>query len=239
MKISICTQIKNRLYQFSKTFLKNIETIEKYQDIEWVIVDCGSADRLSDYIEEYLEKYSFVKYYRAIDFKYSIPIAKNFAVRFSTGDYVFNLDCDNYLDNIIDEIKSTDQGVHCHEYLMGTHGRIGMSREVFVKIGGYDENFYPAGVHDNDILLRANYLDYKYKNIPSISPSVPNSKKDTIENFKDINIDDIDWEKMKEYNEIIMKYNEKKKILNPNNNVFTACSFIYNLKDQVEKTNEF
>jgi glycosyltransferase involved in cell wall biosynthesis len=234
MKISVCTQIKNRLYQFSKTFLKNVETLEKYQDVEWVIVDCGSSDGLSEYIGEYLEKYSFVKYYQAIDFKYSIPIAKNFSVRFSTGDYVFNLDCDNYLDDIIDEIDSTDQGVHCHEYLKGTHGRIGMSKEIFLKIGGYDENFYPAGVHDNDIMLRANYLNYKFKSIPSGTPPVSNTKKDTVKDFESI-----DWETMVKYNEVIMRYNEKKKILNPNNDIFTSCSFVYNLKDSIEKTNEF
>ena len=234
MKISICSQIKNRLYQFSRTFLKNIETLERYQDIEWIIVDCGSTDGLSECIGEYLEKYSFIKYYQALDFKYSIPVAKNFASRLSTGDYVFNLDCDNYLDNIIDEIDSTDQGVHCHEYLKGTHGRIGMSKEIFLKIGGYDENFYPAGVHDNDIMLRANYLNYKFKSIPSITPPVYNTKKDTIKDFESI-----DWETMVKYNEVIMRYNEKKKILNPNNDIFTSCSFIYNLKDSIEKTDEF
>lgn len=235
MKISICSQIKNRLYQFSKTFLKNMETLGQYQDIEWIIVDCGSTDNLSEYIAEYLEKYSFVKYYQALDFKYSIPIAKNFAVRFSSGDYVFNLDCDNYLDNIVDEIRSSNQGVSCDEYLKGSHGRIGMSKEVFVQLGGYDENFYPAGVHDNDIVLRANYLNYKFKNIPSVTSPVSNNKKDTVKDFEK----GIDWETMVKYNEVIMKYNEKKKILNPNNGIFTSCSFIYNLKNSVEKTNEF
>jgi predicted glycosyltransferase involved in capsule biosynthesis len=110
-----------------------------------------------------------------------------------------------------------------------------MSREVFVKIGGYDENFYPAGVHDNDIMLRSNYLDYKFKHIPSITAPVSNSKKDTVKDFGE----DMDWETMVKYNEIIMKYNEKKKLLNPNNDIFTPCSFLYNLKDPVEKTNEF
>lgn len=234
MKISICSQIKNRLYQFSKTFLKNIEPLEKHQDVEWIIVDCGSSDRLCDYVEEYLGKYNFIKYYQALNFKYSIPIAKNFAARLSTGDYVFNLDCDNYLDNIIDEIKSTDQGVYCNEYLKGTHGRIGMSKEMFIKLGGYDENLYPAGIHDNDIMLRAKYLDYKFKNIPNITPSIPNTKKDTIKDFGEM-----DWETMIKYNEVIMKYNEKKKIINSNNGIFTACSFVLNLKEAVEKTNEF
>ena len=134
----------------------------------------------------------------------------------------------------IDEIDSTDQGIHCHEYLKGTHGRIGMSKEIFLKIGGYDENFYPAGVHDNDIMLRANYLNYKFKSIPSITSPVSNTKVDTVKYFNDI-----DWETMVKYNEIIMRYNEKKKILNPNNDIFTPCSFIYNLKDAIEKTNEF
>jgi hypothetical protein len=44
---------------------------------------------------------------------------------------------------------------------------------------------------------------------------------------------------MVKYNQVIMKYNEKKKLLNPNNDIFTPCSFLYNLKDPVEKTNEF
>lgn len=236
MKISICSQVKNRLYQFSKTFLKNVETLEKYQDVEWIIVDVESSDGLDQYIQEYLESYPYVKYYRTNNFKehYSIPVAKNFAVRLSTGDYVFNLDIDNYLDNIIDEIKSTDQGVHCHEYLKGTHGRIGMSREIFVKIGGYDEYYYPAGVHDNDILLRARSLGYAFKHIPSFSQPISNSKLDTVKNCNDMS-----WEKMKEYNEIIMKYNEKKKIVNPNNGIFTPCSFVYNLKETIEKSHEF
>ena len=84
-------------------------------------------------------------------------------------------------------------------------------------------------------MLRANYLDYKFKHIPSIISPVFNTKKDTIKDFGE----DIDWETMVKYNEIIMRYNEKKKILNPNNGIFTSCSFIYNLKDTVEKTNEF
>jgi glycosyltransferase involved in cell wall biosynthesis len=234
-KISICTQIKNRLYQFSKVFIKNIETLQGYNDIEWIIVDCGSSDNLSEYIEEYLEKYTFIRYYKAIDVKYSIPIAKNFTVRLSTGNYVFNLDCDNYLDNIIDEINATDEGVHCHEYLKGTHGRIGMDKDIFIKLGGYDENFYPAGVHDNDIMIRAKSLNYKFKNIPSVTPAIQNTKDDTI---KDLGYN-IDWKDMLKANETIMRYNQQKNIINPNNNIYTPCSFILNLKETIQKTNEF
>ena len=236
MKISICSQIKNRLYQFSKTFPKNIETLKNSRDIEWIIVDCESSDGLDQYLKEYLIQYDFLKYYRTINYNedYSIPVAKNFAARLSSGDYLFNLDTDNFLDNIIDEIRSTDKGVHCSEYLKGTHGRIGMSREVFVKLGGYDENFYPAGVHDNDIMLRAKYLDYSFKDVPNITPAIYNNKDDTVKNFNKLN-----WEKMREYNEIIMLYNEKKKVLNPNLNNHKSCSFELNFKENIEKTNEF
>jgi predicted glycosyltransferase involved in capsule biosynthesis len=51
-----------------------------------------------------------------------------------------------------------------------------MSKEIFIKIGGYDENFYPAGVHDNDIMLRAKYLDYSFKDVPNITPAIYNNK---------------------------------------------------------------
>jgi predicted glycosyltransferase involved in capsule biosynthesis len=144
------------------------------------------------------------------------------------------LDCDNFLDNIIDEIRATDQGVFCNEDQKGTYGRIGLHKDIFVKIGGYDENFYPAGVHDNDLILRAKYLNYEFKNVPSVSEPVSNDKLDTIRYLESLS-----YEKMKEYNEIIMKYNEKKKILNPNNNIFTPCYFVLNFKDYVKKTNMF
>jgi glycosyltransferase involved in cell wall biosynthesis len=236
MKISICTQIKNRLIQFEETFVKNLETIKKNTGVEWIIVDYGSTDGLGKYIQNYVEKYDFIKYYIAVEYfqSYSIPVAKNFAARLSSGDFLFNLDCDNFLDNIIDEIRATDQGVFCNEDQRGTYGRIGLHKETFVKIGGYDENFYPAGVHDNDLILRAKYLNYEFKNIPSVSEPVSNDKLDTVRYLESIS-----YEKMKEYNEIIMKYNEKKKIINPNNNIFTPCYFVLNFKNYVKKTNMF
>jgi predicted glycosyltransferase involved in capsule biosynthesis len=236
MKISICTQIKNRLVQFEQTFIKNLEIIEKNTDIEWVIVDYNSTDGLSKYIKNYVEKFNFIKYYAAVECvqKYSIPVAKNFAARLSSGEFLFNLDCDNFLDNIIEEIRATDQGVFCHEYQKGTYGRIGLHKNIFVKIGGYDENFYPAAVHDNDLILRAKYLNYNFKNVPSISDAISNDKFDTVRYLENIS-----YEKMKEYNEIIMKYNEKKKILNPNNDIFTPCYFVLNFKHYVKKTNRF
>jgi len=236
MKISICTQIKNRLIQFEETFIKNLETIKKNTGVEWIIVDYGSTDGLGKYIQNYVEKYDFIKYYIAVEYfqSYSIPVAKNFAARLSSGDFLFNLDCDNFLDNIIDEIRATDQGVFCNEDQRGTYGRIGLHKETFVKIGGYDENFYPAGVHDNDLILRAKYLNYEFKNIPSVSEPVSNDKLDTVRYLESIS-----YEKMKEYNEIIMKYNEKKKIINPNNNIFTPCYFVLNFKNYVKKTNMF
>jgi len=233
LKISICTQIKNRLYQFRKTFNKNINILKNKKNVEWIIVDCESSDGLDEYLSGYINRYNFIKYYRTINFNYSIPIAKNFAARLSTGNYIFNLDCDNFLDNIIDEILATDQGVNCNEYLTGSHGRIGMHREIFKQVSGYDENFYPAAVHENDIMLRCGHLGYSFKNIPSVSKAIPNSKIDTVKYFGDMT-----WKKMRELNEIIMKDNEIKKIIKVNNN-FTPCSFTFNLKQHVEKNNEF
>lgn len=241
MKISICTQIKNRLYQFSKTFNENIETIKKYSDIEWIIVDYGSSDGLNKYIEEYVNQYDFIKYYRTIDkdTEYSIPIAKNLAARLSSGDFILNLDCDNFLDNIIEKIKETNTniGVFCNEYLKGTYGRIGVHRDIYIKVGGYDEYFFPAAVHDNDLILRCQSIGYEFLDVPSKKPSISNLKEDTIININ--NNQKITWEEMKEYNIIIMNYNAKKRVINSNNNIFTPCSLVLNFKDTIQKTHEF
>lgn len=235
MFISICTQIKNRIHQLKQTIDVNIETLKKHSDVEWVVVDYESTDGLDEYIKNYIEKYEFIKYYQTKNAEYSIPIAKNLCARLSIGNYLFNLDCDNFLDDIIEQIKTTDQGVFCNEYLKGTFGRIGLHKNIFKQLGGYDENFYPSSVHDNDLLLRCINIGYEFKNIPNKTPAIDNSKEDTVCNFKT----KLSWEKMKECNLVIMKYNQRKKITNPNNNIFTPCSLVFNFKEKIEKNNEF
>lgn len=238
MPISVCTQIKNRLYQFCETFPENAAIIQACPAVvEWVIVDYASSDGLEKYLHKYLVQYPFLQYYRVVPDAqtYSIPIAKNLAVRLSTGDFVFNLDCDNFLDNVLEEIQQTDQGVYCDEGYIGTYGRIGMHRDVFKQIGGYDESFYPAAVHDNDLLLRCQHINYTFKHVPSMTPAIQNGKTETVQNF----FLTLSWDEMRIHNTNIMQANFKKKLINPNVRGFTPCTVLKNFQQKIVKTHEF
>lgn len=223
MKISICTQIKNRLHQFQDTFYKNLETINKYDNIEWVIVDINSTDTLKQFI-----KYNIspkINYFECIDtINYSIPIAKNFAYRLTCGQYIFNLDADNFLGSVIDKIIELNYSpIYCNKFGTGVYGRIGCNRDIIKMVGGYDESFLPAGHHEQDFMSRCNLINVYFTHVDADDLPLQNTKQDTIANI-DTNIS---WYTMNDANKSKTKNNFENKIINPNI-YFTKCNFIHN-----------
>ena len=67
--ITICTQIKNRFYQFEQTFNHNISIINKYDNVNWTIVDIQSNDGLENFFEQFLKSYDHnnINYYKIIN----------------------------------------------------------------------------------------------------------------------------------------------------------------------------
>ena len=69
-----------------------------------------------------------------------------------------NLECDNFIHNSLEAIRSSRLKIVHHwsgEIGDGTHGRISVDRDAFYSLGGYDESFYPMGYQDTDFLNRA------------------------------------------------------------------------------------
>lgn len=223
-KITVCSQIKNRLYQFKRTFHHNLNEIYKYDNVNWNIVDVNSSDNFEDFIKPFIS--DKVKYYKCIDtLSYSIPIAKNLSVRLSDGDYVFNLDIDNYLDSAIDSIISNNfTGIYCNIFRKGIFGRIGCSRSIFKQIKGYDESFYPAGYHEPDFMNRCNLLDYFFTHIDCKTPPVLNSKVDTVKNTNS----DKTWEEM-----VIANKETSGDVSRIVNDSFQECKFLYNFQEEI------
>jgi predicted glycosyltransferase involved in capsule biosynthesis len=225
MIISYCSQIKNRIHQLKQTIESNLQHIQNNKNTEWIIVDCDSNDGLYDYIKNFgpIER---VRYYKTINYDYySIPIAKNFASRLSSGDYVFNLDIDNYIGEATNQINELgiNVGVCCNVLRKGIYGRIGCSKEIFNTVGGYDESFLPAGAHDTDLIARCRMINYEFKSIPCSIGAVLNSKEETAINMKI----DMDWKTMNYLNGQKTKSNMKNKNYCPNKK-FTSCEFEYN-----------
>lgn len=235
MKISICSQIKNRIDQFKQTFEHNFATINQYTNIEWNIVDINSNDGLDSFLSNYINN-DKIQYYKSLtDIKYSIPIAKNFAVRLSSGDYVFNLDVDNFLGSIIDKIQALNySGICCLVYRKGLFGRIGCNKEIFKQLGGYDETFLPAGYHETDLMNRSKFINYNYVHVDSDLPSIENDKNDTIKYIESR----LSWDQMNNKNLKQSKKNIEKNILNPNQS-HSIGSFVHNFDKIVHLTSNF
>jgi len=152
--------------------LKN--NIKNMGEVEFVFLDCGGNEGLTEWIAENyryeLEK-GFLSYYYC-DMKYwHSSIAKNTAHKLGRGEYLVNLDCDNFcgirggewvLKKIGGSGGSSDIIIHMHngEKGSGTFGRIGISKRIFEEIGGYDESLMPMGYQDNDLIERCKLFGY-------------------------------------------------------------------------------
>jgi predicted glycosyltransferase involved in capsule biosynthesis len=241
MIISYCSQIKNRFHQLRETFSHNLEKIRINENVEWIIVDCGSSDGLSSFMNNFINSpdyFNRIHYYRALNLKsYSIPIAKNFSARISSGEYLFNLDVDNFIgDTTQNIINIAPKGICCNIFKKGVYGRIGSSREIFKKVGGYDESFLPAGKHDTDLKLRCQLIGYEFIDIPCGAEAILNSKDETIKNTRLI-WKIFGWKFMNLFNKQKMEYNLKNKIYCPNKK-FASCEFEYNFKTKVSLSKE-
>jgi glycosyltransferase involved in cell wall biosynthesis len=213
-----------------------LDAIRTNENTEWVIVDCGSRDGVSEFMKEFINSPGHcdrIHYYRTLNFKnYSIPIAKNFSLRISSGDYLFNLDVDNFIGDATENImKMAPKGVCCNVFRKGVYGRIGCSREMFNKVGGYDESFLPAGKHDTDFKMRCELMGYNFIDIPCTTKAILNSKEETIKNMRSV-WKFFGWKFMNSRNEKKMKRNIQRKIHHPNKK-FTSCIFEHNFTNKI------
>lgn len=223
-KITICSQIKNRLHQFTHTLNHNLNKIYSYDNVNWNIVDINSSDGLEEFIRPYIS--DKIRYYKCIDtLNYSIPIAKNLSVRLSDGDYVFNLDIDNFLDSAIDSVISNNfTGIYCNVFKKGVFGRIGCSRSIFKEMRGYDESFDPAAYHEPDFINRCSLVNYRFTHIDCKAGAILNSKIDTVKNTNS----DKTWEEM-----LIANKKISDNISRDINNSFQECKFLYNFQEEI------
>ena len=186
-QISFCITSRNRLWQLSKTLKANLSKLKDRQMIS--LVDYGSSDGLSDWIwknfdsEIKNEKLSFFEVLNEVH--WNMSRAKNLSHRLANAKYLFNLDADNSIDykdiELISEAAEFNRVTHqfSGDWNDGSCGRIGVSKELFEKIGGYDETMLAMGSDDIDILRRISFLNIKIFQLspPSIM-AIQNSFED-------------------------------------------------------------
>lgn len=112
-------------------------------DFELICVDAASTDNSRQMLEEYAAKDPRVKVYR-VSYSRIPAVTKNYGIDLSRGDYVFNLDADDYLrldtlkkmynkaketgaDAIVPDLQTvTEAGENLPRYLSGVNGNRNM-----------------------------------------------------------------------------------------------------------------
>ena len=199
-KISFCVTSCNRLWQLRQTLQSNLNKLR--DDFEITLVDYGSSDGLSDWIWGNFG--DFIKFKKLVFFEvknkvsWNVSKAKNLAHRISNGDYLVNLDADNFVGdadiNLI--LKARSKGVSCHQWSNdltdGSFGRICLTRDLFFKLGGYDESLLPMGGQDVDLLRRIVSIGSPIVRIdaPEIT-AIKNSMEDKVSEINKSNSDAI------------------------------------------------
>lgn len=189
MKISFCTTCCNRLHQFRQTFESNIEIISQNEETEWVIADLSSDDGLHEFMMARLPSLPPRVIYAVERRKrpWHMSIAKNIAHRLGSCGLLMNLDCDNFIHDTLDLVRGPfSRGVKAIHLWSGagrdgTSGRIVVERNVFYRLGGYDESFYPVGFEELDLLRRACKSGAPVEHRPcASSAALANTKEESI-----------------------------------------------------------
>lgn len=163
----------NRHRQLQETFTENCRMIAACKGrVEWVIVNIRrsgkdddawtASDRLIREDGKELIRKGWLVYRTATMSAYHQSICKNLAARPATGDFLINLDIDNRI-SIRDTVRllSTPdlKNVLYHgwdgAWGTGTSGMIGVHRDIFAQIGGYNEELLPYGYDEYDLMNRA------------------------------------------------------------------------------------
>lgn len=171
-KISICFPIKDWLFAFSEVLEHNLEMFSQYEALEFVILDYGSSDGLLEWVFDNYQQFiqgGYIKYFRYEADYFDQSHARNMAFRLASGDIVFSIDADNYIDldfprflNILAN-QYTDKNKVFIASKQTIRGRVGFFRDdVFRLTGGFDEEedigkSYCAA--DRDIVRRASRRD--------------------------------------------------------------------------------
>lgn len=241
--LSLCITCCNRLWQLKQTLPVNLSLYGDYDNVQFILLNCNSKDGLDDYIknDEYINKFiSSGKLIYARDTRnkyYSSPLAKNISHRLAENNILFNLDCDQYVDNVVEYVLgyewTDDMFMHLHNRPAqhGSWGRIVIPQKLFYNMGGYDESFYPMAYQDCDIMRRMVARGIK-KHIAQVDQkyvSIPNELEQKTVNTGCY----LDWGTMREFNVKVSEQNIKNGNLIANQRGWGECYLSINFGVEV------
>lgn len=161
MNISYCTVCSHRLWQLKQTIEHNL-TFNEINNVEWCVL-AYNDDEIEPYLNEHYAKYvadgrlkvkTHHDNYKPIDGSdFACGYVKNLSHAMGSGEILFNLDADNFIDNahaLLLELKPNEviKNIALSD---GRSGRIGVYKTLFDQVGGYHD---VGRSDDGDFILR-------------------------------------------------------------------------------------
>lgn len=205
--ISFCTACHNRAHQLKAVFSANLGIVLAEPGVQWVILNYNSRDDLHEFLSRRIAKSGGkIIYLRETSARHwHASVAKNIAHKAADGEIVMNLDCDNFIGDAVQKIRSAPVPISGVLHLWsgdhgdGTYGRIALSKDQFLTAGGYDERFFPMGYQDTDLLRR---LEAKGLNVARAGCSGGLALRNTkAESIAFCGIEDMSWEQFRTANQ--------------------------------------
>lgn len=177
--IVFCTTCKGRAQHIELTLPKNLEDNKDYDGVKFVILDYNSPDHLVSYLKTHhkrdMDSGRVVLYRFWESGPFRMAHAKNMAHRLGIregADILVNLDADNYTGDgfagyVANQFASARTGEDPFLYAKwnqemrlpkGASGRIVVTPQSFLKVGGYDEKYETWGPDDKDFSARLSRL---------------------------------------------------------------------------------
>ncbi len=169
-KISFCTACMNRLHDLMVTLPVNIYHNRDYPNVEFVVLNYNSQDKLDEWMKGYMIPYieaGLLVYVHTTEPKFfKASHSRNIALKVATGDIVNNIDADNFSGqsfaktlNLLAEVRPEKAVFTRAKRLM--HGRLGFYKKEWLELGGYNEDFLGYGWEDINLFYRAMATGYK------------------------------------------------------------------------------
>jgi hypothetical protein len=180
MKLALCTTCKGRLTHLKETLPANLADNAGMapERSVFVLLDYNSKDGLGDWVKS--EMADHLKSGRLVYYRYTSPgpfkmaHAKNLAHRLGIlegATHIVNVDADNFIGAgfaayVLDHFQAHGSETFLWsrmvkgEMARGISGRIAVTREQFILVGGYNEKYKTWSPDDTDFKLRLRRLGH-------------------------------------------------------------------------------
>lgn len=180
-KISFCTACMNRTHHLKQTILKNISDNDRYENLEFILLDYNSQDDMEGWVNDSLSdhiksgKVVYYKTFEPLSFKHSH--SKNLAFKLANNEILCSVNADHYIGenfaHYVNECFANDSKivltpipklyyVKDKDYPPGdVWGLVCVHKNDFIITRGFDERMVNYGNEDIDFINRLEMLNLK------------------------------------------------------------------------------